>query len=58
MISKSALLKHPKTVLSVGLSDSWTDTVEYLWCHFTDVKICQSMLDWLGITMTQLQTKK
>ncbi|GLC39637.1 hypothetical protein PLESTM_000920800 [Pleodorina starrii] len=58
MISKSALPKRLKTVLYVGLSDSWTDTVEYLWCHTTDVKVCQSTLDWLGITITQLQTKK
>ncbi|GLC39315.1 hypothetical protein PLESTM_002079800 [Pleodorina starrii] len=58
MISKSALPKRLKTVLYVGLADSWTDTVEYLCCHTTDVKVCQSTLDWLGITVTQLQTKK
>ncbi|GLC48672.1 hypothetical protein PLESTB_000123700 [Pleodorina starrii] len=50
MISKSALPKRLKTVLYVGLADSWTDTVEYLCCHTTDVKVCQSTLDWLGIT--------
>ncbi|GLC39791.1 hypothetical protein PLESTM_000942400 [Pleodorina starrii] len=58
VILQSALPMRLKTVMYVGFCDSWNDAVDYLFCHSTEVEVCKSALDWLAISLSQLQRKK